>query len=141
MEVKELNTESEILTVERPYRCPVGGCKCCCCWQEAFIKSGGTHLGAIKEDCYICVPSFTLRDHTDTPQFIVHPPTCLGGCCFNPCTEGNPCGRGCCRLPFRIYPYAQKGSTNGDAPFLGKILKKPKSAFVEIFTDSVRGGI
>ena len=55
MVVKELNTDAEIITVDRPFRCGVGGCKCCC-YQEATISSGGNELGMMKEDCwYWCV--------------------------------------------------------------------------------------
>ena len=36
---------------------------------------------------------------------------------------------------FRIYD-AEASKTNGDAPFLGMILKKPKSAATEVFTDA-----
>ena len=38
-------------------------------------------------------------------------------------------------VPFHIYP-ASQDDTGGDAPFVGKILKKPKSAMVEVFTDA-----
>src|SRR3569623_2318961 len=30
MQVKELNTNAELLSIERPCACPVGTCKCCC---------------------------------------------------------------------------------------------------------------
>ena len=36
---------------------------------------------------------------------------------------------------FRVYD-AEASNTNGDAPFLGSILKKPKSAATEVFTDA-----
>lgn len=48
MTVKELNTEAEIVTVDRPCTCPVGGCKCCC-FQQATFSSNNNHLGHIKE--------------------------------------------------------------------------------------------
>ena len=49
--VKELNTDAEIVSVERPFRCGAGGCKCCC-YQEAFITSNNNALGSIKETCW-----------------------------------------------------------------------------------------
>jgi len=59
-----------------------------------------------------------------------------GGCCVNCCAEGNPCTRkGCCKVSFRLFPIDQK-NTGGDAEYIGVILKKPKSAMVEIFTDA-----
>lgn len=38
-------------------------------------------------------------------------------------------------MPFHVFPYDQK-STGGDAPYVGKILKKSKSAATEVFTDA-----
>jgi hypothetical protein len=55
--------------------------------------------------------------------------------CVNCCAEGNPCGKGCCKQSFRVYAAGQS-STDGDAPYLGVILKKPKSFGTELFTDA-----
>jgi hypothetical protein len=55
--------------------------------------------------------------------------------CVQICSEGNPCGKGCCKVPFWIFPAGQ-ANTGGDAPHIGKILKKPKSLGVEAFTDA-----
>mmetsp|Transcript_1576 Transcript_1576/g.2367 ORF Transcript_1576/g.2367 Transcript_1576/m.2367 type:complete len:251 (+) Transcript_1576:47-799(+) len=135
MAVKELNTEAEVVTVERPCRCALGGCKCCC-YQEASFSSGQQNLGRIEETCWFCVPSFKIYDHQDNQIYLVHQPTCLGGCCVNCCAEGNPCTRkGCCKVSFRIYD-PDAGNTNGDAPYKGMILKKPKSFGTEVFTDA-----
>lgn len=93
-------------------------------------------MGYIKEDYWYCVPHFTLSNGKGEPIYKMHQPTCCCGCCVNPCTEGNPCcGRGCCKVPFHIYSYDQE-KTDGDAPYVGKILKKPKSAAVEVFTEA-----
>ncbi|KAL7577388.1 hypothetical protein ACA910_002114 [Epithemia clementina (nom. ined.)] len=136
MEVKELNTDAEILTVDRPCRCPMGACKCCC-YQFATITSGGNELGTIKEQCYFCIPTFKIFNHKEDALYILHQPTCCGGCCVNCCAEGNPCARkGCCKVSFRVYPASQEGNTGGDQPYVGMIMKKPKSALVEIFTDA-----
>lgn len=51
MVVKELNTDAELLTVDRPFRCSTGGCKCCC-YQEATFSSAGNVLGTMKETCW-----------------------------------------------------------------------------------------
>jgi hypothetical protein len=82
----------------------------------------------------LSVPSFKVYDHSDNYIYLIHPPTCCGGCCINCFAEGNPCGRGCCRESFRIYK-AEVGNQGGDE-YEGLILKKPKSAMTEIFTDS-----
>jgi hypothetical protein len=133
--VKEVNTEAELLTVKRPCACAPGACKCCC-YQTASFSSGGVPLGSIKENCYYCVPQYKIRDDQGKDVYTVHPPTCCGGCCVNCCAEGNPCTRkGCCKASFRMYAPGQS-NTNGDAPYVGQILKKPKSAMVEIFTDA-----
>lgn len=136
MNVKELNTEAELLSVDRPCRCPMGGCKCCC-YQEASISSGGNLLGNIKEACYFCVPQFNITNDKKEHLYIMHQPTCCCGCCVNCWAEGNPCTRkGCCKVSFRVYPASQKGKTTGDNDYVGLIMKKPKSTMVEIFTDA-----
>jgi len=134
--VKEINTEAELLKVERPCTmCPAGSCKCCC-YQTAKVSSGGQPLGLVKETCYFCVPSYKVFDQNDNYLYLVHAPTCCCGMCPNCCAEGNPCcGKGCCKVPFWIFDPNQ-ANTNGDAPHLGKILKRPKSLSVEVFTDA-----
>jgi len=134
MEVKELNTDAEMITIDRPFRCNFSPCKCCC-YQEATVSSGGQELGSMKENCYFCVPMFTVKTAGGNALYKIHPPTCCGGCCVNCCAEGNPCGKGCCKVGFHVFP-ADQAKTDGDAPFVGRILKKPKSMAVEVFTDS-----
>ena len=85
------------------------------------------------DDC--SVPSFKIFDHEGRHVYTVHQPTCCAGCCVNCCAEGNPCGKGCCKVSFRIYD-PSLGSTDGDAPYKGMILKKPKSLATELFTDA-----
>lgn len=124
-------TKEEMITVERPFRCAPGACKCCC-YQEMTIKSGEQELGYVKETCYYCVPSFYVHNDKDDKIYLVHPPTCCGGMMVNCCTEGNPCcGRGCCKMPFWIMDPNQD-----EEVMLGKILKKPKSLMTEVFTDA-----
>ena len=97
MTAKELNTEAELLTVDRPCRCPIGSCKCCC-YQSAKIMSGGNDLGEVKETCWWCVPQFNIYDDQQKQIYILHQPTCCCGTCVYCCAEGNPCSRGgCCK--------------------------------------------
>jgi hypothetical protein len=128
--VKEINTEAELLTVDHPCRCPVCCCKCCC-YQTASFTSGGHALGSIQEDCFVCVPTFAVTGSQQQGLYAVIPPTCCGGICTDCCAYGNPCTRNmpaCCRQSFRVYPIEQKGkSTNGDTPYIGSILQKPRS--------------
>lgn len=134
MVVKETNTDAELVSVDRPLACGVSGCKCCC-YQEATFTSGGEDIGMIKEDYHYCVPRFTIFDPEEKPMYKLHPPTCMGGICINCCAEGNPCGKGCCKASFRVYD-PELSDTEGDAPYLGMIMKKPKSMMTEIFTDA-----
>lgn len=135
MQVKDLDTKSEILEVERPWQFAVGSCKCCC-YQQATIVSGGHRLGRIEETCFFCVPSFKTYDDQGKHTYTIHPPTCCCGVCVNCFTEGNPCcGRGCCKVPFWIFPSTQS-QTDGSVNYVGKILKKPKSIMTEVFTEA-----
>ena len=84
---------------------------------------------------FLSVPRFVIYDPENKPMYKLHNPTCCGGMCINICAEGNPCGKGCCKVSFRIYD-ADQNDTDGDAPYLGQILKKPKSVMVELFTDA-----
>jgi len=135
VEVKEIETEEEILSMERPCSLPVGGCKCCS-YQSLNFTSGGQALGKVEEQCWYCVPVFKIFNENDDPIYKIHQPTCCGGGCVNCCYEGNPfCGRGCCKVPFLVFPSSQE-ETDGDAPSVGKILKVPKSILTEMFTDA-----
>lgn len=135
MTVKELGSDAEILTMDRPCFLPPCGCKCCS-FQEMTFTSGGAYLGAVQEQFYVCVPRFVVRDEEDKPLYKLHMPTCCGGICVNCCTEGNPCcGRGCCKVPFHVFPADQEDTNNGATP-LGKIVKVPKSMAAEIFTEA-----
>jgi hypothetical protein len=137
MNVKEVGTDAELLSVERPCAFPLGNCKCCC-FQTATFSSNSNKLGSIHETCYFCVPMFYIRDPSGANIYKMHPPTCCpGGICVNCFTEGNPCcGRGCCVVPFWIFDPAATNTNGSDAPHLGKIIKKPKSLATEIFTDA-----
>lgn len=60
MVVKELNTDAEIITVDRPCTCPQGCCKCCC-YQQATFSSNNNLLGRMTETCYFWyVPLFNI---------------------------------------------------------------------------------
>ncbi|KAL3944771.1 MAG: hypothetical protein SGBAC_001142 [Bacillariaceae sp.] len=134
MEVNELHSGLNIVTVDRPFACHAANCKCCC-YQEASFLSGDDYLGRIQEDFYYCIPQFVVYDNVNRPMYKIHPPTCCSGVFVDCCAEGNPFGRGCCRQSFRVYPFSQE-NTDGDAPYVGKILKKPISVLMELFTNA-----
>lgn len=131
---KETGTEAELFTIERPLACGPGPCKCCC-YQVLNISSGGQPIGKVEEKFFFCIPNFVISDDQDKPLYKMHQPTCCMGMCVNCFAEGNPCGKGCCKASFRLYP-ADQEDTDGDAAFIGSILKKPKSLATELFTDA-----
>jgi hypothetical protein len=135
MPVLERGSEQEILTVHKTFSCGPAACKCCC-YLDMDMRANGHKLGSIKEQFYCCVPRFIIKDSNDTDLYKLHPPTCCGGMCMDCCAEGNPCcGRGCCKVPFHLFPASQQDTDNGAEP-IAKIVKVPKSLSVEIFTDS-----
>lgn len=135
MEVKEERSGEVIMSMHRPMACNVGPCKCCC-YNKMDFSSGGKALGSIVEECFVCVPRMSILDGDGRKVYKVHQPTCCMGVCVDPCAEGNPCcGKGCCKVPFHIFPGDQSDTDNG-APNVGKILKVPKSLRTEMFTDS-----
>ncbi|KAI2492000.1 phospholipid scramblase [Fragilaria crotonensis] len=145
--VKEVNTEAEMITIDRPFRCPYFCCKCCC-YQEATVTSGGQELGSMKEDCFLFVPSFKVKTPDGTPIYKIHPPTCCDGCCVDCCMDEYPnCFEhyspkhkqepyyACCRIPFHVFPASQE-HTGDLAPHIGKIFKpfeKPGERRADIF--------
>lgn len=133
MAVKEVDSGDEIVTVDRPFTCPMGSCKCCL-YQTMTVSSAGTKLGVITEDCFYCVPHFTVTGASGETIYKLEPPTCLGGMCINCCAEGNPLGKGCCKASIRIYApdKVEQGSQ------LGMIMKVKKSFLTEMVSDANR---
>ena len=80
------------------------------------------------------VPQFKVYDDEDETVYIVKPPTCCCGLCIDFCTEEKCCPHGCLMLPFRIYEAG--ADTNGDAPFVGKMIKIPKETFSDTFNET-----
>ncbi|CAJ1930649.1 unnamed protein product [Cylindrotheca closterium] len=128
------NQNPEIIEVNRPCRLPMCTCKCCC-YQEATVFSGDDDLGEVREAFWCCIPKFKVYDHDDKTVYIIKPPTCCGGMCIDCCTEGAPCPHGCLMLPWRVYS-ADASRTNGDAPYVGKMLKIPKATFRDTFNET-----
>ncbi|GMI42608.1 hypothetical protein TrCOL_g4586 [Triparma columacea] len=142
--VVEEGTNEEILTMTRPFKCPVGAMKCCC-YQELTItpppdasSSSPPPIGRIVEQCWFCVPRFLVLDGSGREVYKLHQPTCLGGLCVDCCAAGNPCGRGCCKVPFAVFDAGETGTDGRGSKERekGKILKKPRSLASELFTDA-----
>lgn len=135
MVATEETTGEEVLTMFRPCALGPGPCKCCL-YQKMEFSSQGKKLGQIEELCYCCVPRMQISDASGAPVYKVHSPTCCGGVCVNCCAEGNPCcGKGCCKVPFHVFPHDQD-VTDGGAPYIGKIVKQPKSLMVELISEA-----
>lgn len=130
----ETEDNEKILSMERPLKCFLGPCKCCC-YQEMSFYTDKNKIGSIHEKFFCCVPRFMIKDSNEVDLYKVHSPTCCGGCCVNCCAEGNPCGGACCVVPFHIFPASQDNTDNG-ADHIGKIVKRPKSLAAELFTDA-----
>jgi len=132
MVVKAPHSEDELIEINRPYKM----CSLCpakpCCRQETVVFSGEADLGEIQETCWFCVPQYKVLNHDDEVVYIIHPPTCCGGCCIDFFTEGNPCPHCCCLVPCRIYT-AGATSTNGSAPYIGKMRKIPKEKCCDVW--------
>ena len=128
---------TEILSIDRPCKLPPGVCKCCC-YQKVDVHSGGVYLGKVEEQFSCCVPKYMAFDKNDNAVYKMQQPTCVGGFCVDICAEGNPCGRGCCKVPFHLFPASNASSLypSSDASPSGKILKEKASNLDELFTDS-----
>ena len=57
-ERKNIDPQSAVMSYERPFRCMVQPCKCCCFQSMRFLDQDGQHIGEIKEECFLCVPRF-----------------------------------------------------------------------------------
>lgn len=115
---------------ERPFRLPASGCKCCC-HQEIYHRDpNGTPIGSTKEAFWFFVPKFETLRADGSKEYIVSPPTCVGGLCVDIFAEGL-CN---CRVPIYVYP--------GDATSLDKdnkiggMVKIWSGLGSELFTDA-----
>lgn len=122
-------TDPKFATFDRPFRCPVGTCKCCC-FQEIIASAGGSVIGSTIEKSVFnsCVPQFDVKDASGNTKYAIHVQTCCGGCCMDCCAGG------CCsmKIPFYIYDPAQ------DEPgkHLGEITKVWGGLSKELLTDA-----
>lgn len=127
------SSNSKFLEINRPARCCLGTCKCCC-KQEATVFSGDDHLGDIRESCWWFVPQFKVYDHNEKEVYVIHPPTCCDGMCMDCTPDGeNPCPHGCCMIPCDVYPIAKNGTEGMDR--VGRMAKIPKETFKDTFNE------
>ena len=126
-----------LFTLDRPFRCKLSPCKCCCFQEITTLSPDGTKIGSVKESMYLCpVPSFLILDANDEKKYEISTPVCCSGMCVNVCAEG------CCNLkiPFYIYPPGER--QGGEDKILGKIIKEwggiAKELFKSVGTFSVK---
>jgi len=132
--------DAALLMFERPFRCNVGACKCCC-YQEVMVTDpAGAVLGGVREQYWYCVPYYEIYDKSNAVEYLLHQPTCVGGMCVNCCAQG--CCN--CRVPFMIHDKEDKeipstGSTKvpGETSEpMAQICKVWSGFMKEAFTDA-----
>jgi len=122
MVAREDGSNDEIFTMKRDLNCPAGPCKCCCFQKMDFnVESTGSYLGSVNEDCYLCVPSITVKGPNGQDVYIISPPTCCGGMCINDCADD---GESCCLCTETLYVYKPYEYNGGEMTPSGKIVKK-----------------
>ena len=88
-----------VTSFHRYCRFPIHHCKCCC-YQELEIFDNGTQsIGKVQENFWICVPAFSVYNASGQPEYVLSPPTCIGGMCMDIFAEGL-CN---CRIPMYLY--------------------------------------
>ena len=110
---------ARILEFDRPWKCPIDPCKCCC-FQQVIVRDQPSEkeIGVVIETFYCCVPTFNVHDAEGNQKFSIHqhPGHCFGlfdGCCVNGCF--GYCFGSCCigsREPFDVYE-TKSGRTAG----------------------------
>jgi hypothetical protein len=132
MEVATNKGEDAFLEVERPMRCLNSPMKCCCL-QEVIVRgkgpNAGTEYGSVIEECWYCIPQFSVKDANGLVTHRLSQPTCCGGMVVDCFAEG--CCN--CRVPFYIY-----ADVNGvkSSEHDGKIVKVWRNLATEMFTDA-----
>eukprot|EP01038_Epipyxis_sp_PR26KG_P010734 gene10734-14418_t len=110
----------------RPLRCPMASCKCCC-FQEVEAKSiNGEVVGSVKEQFFCCVPKFDVMKPDGTVQYVLRQPTCCCGTCVDCCKLGC-CS---CKIPFYFY------EPGNESKEVGGVTKVWRGLGSEIFTDA-----
>lgn len=123
IDVNEVGSKSTIMTIEKPYRTCTASMKCCC-YSKIIVSSNNEKIGTIQERFYVCVPRFVIKDGSNIPIYNLHAPTCCCGMCVNCQSIDGQC-LSCHEIPFHVYPYSQN-ATDGDVPFVSKIVKIPR---------------
>lgn len=120
-------TDPKFAVYDRPLRCSVGFCKCCC-YQEITSTADGKIIGSTIETMQACVPKLAVKDAQGDIKYLLHMPTCCGGMCIDVCA-GGCCS---CKIPFYLYDPAQ------DEPgkHVGEITKVFGGLKKELFTDA-----
>jgi hypothetical protein len=118
---------TEVMKIERACRLPAMPLKCCCQqYTEVFDVQNQKLLGTVTENCWLCVPSYTIRNAAKEETLDIHQPTCCCGCLVDICArESQCCGL---RVPFNIY-------YPGTDVVVGNINKIWRNFFAEIATD------
>mmetsp|Transcript_14225 Transcript_14225/g.21609 ORF Transcript_14225/g.21609 Transcript_14225/m.21609 type:complete len:408 (+) Transcript_14225:3-1226(+) len=72
-----------IASFDRQFACCAFPLKCCCSQRIVVRDDDGSPLGSVRENCYCCVPSYSVYAHGGTHQHNIRPSLCCFGCCVN----------------------------------------------------------
>ena len=114
---------------ERPFRCGMGSCKCCCYQEVLSTLPSGQANGSVVETFWMFVPMFNVVGPGGDVEYKLSMPTCVGGLCVNVCAEGL-CN---CRIPFYIFK-PDSGTTKEEK--VGNITQVWVSLITEVLTDA-----
>lgn len=110
----------ELAEYKRNLKCPMFPCKPCC-YQTLYVVDGQTkdEIGWVREEFWVTVPTFSVRDNTGHVLLYLHHETCCTGLFFDCCLGG------CCLLqPFQMYhvnPSNGRSAEEGDGQVSHKL--------------------
>ena len=119
----------QVAKFERPFRLPMGACKCCCYQEVLSTMPTGQANGSVVETFWMFVPMLNVVGPGGDVEYKISMPTCMGGLCVNIFAEGL-CN---CRIPFYIFK-PDSGTTKEEK--VGNITKIWAGLGSELFTDA-----
>lgn len=96
------NEQNQVLQIERFLRLPALPFKCCCLQYTTVTDTQNEKLlGSVRENLWICVPTYTIYGPDGEEVMDVHQRACCCSCFVDICaTDSSCCGL---RVPFQLY--------------------------------------